>query len=323
MRGIGWALLMVCLLSGAAAARAATPSVVVTIKPIHALAASVMEAVAEPKLLITGSASPHSYALKPSDARMLQNADLIIRVGPGLEATLNTALDALPHKASVLVLEEAEGVKRLPARAGGSWEEHRHAAEGHDDRDTAHEHDEHQGAKDPHIWLDPENAKAIVTAMAKSLTALDPAHAAQYAANAEKTMARIDRLAAEIKTKTARVRDLPFLVFHDAYQYFERRYGLNAVGSVTISPDRQPGAKRVHELRRKIEAAGAACLFAEPQFEPKLMRTLAEGTAAGLGVLDPEGTGLEPGPDQYFVLMRGLATNLTACLEPKLASPPR
>ncbi|AWK86108.1 zinc ABC transporter substrate-binding protein ZnuA [Azospirillum thermophilum] len=327
MRGL--ALSAVLLLSLASAARAEGPKVVASIKPIHSLVASVMQGVGEPALLVKGAGSPHTYALKPSDAKALSAADLVVWVGPELEGFLEKPLKSNAPKATVVTLMEQPGMLLLDAREGGAWEPHDHGhahehghghdhghdkkaagkAGGHDD-DHDHDHDE----VNTHIWLDPANARRIAAAVAEALAVRDPANAETYRTNAERTGARIDQLDAELKAALGPVARKPFVVFHDAYQYFEARYDLGAVGSITVNPERRPSAKRLSAIRAKISGLEAACVFAEPQFEPALVRTIIEGTKAKTGVLDPEGADLADGPDLYFTLMRNLAAGLRGCL---------
>ncbi|CAO3437919.1 zinc ABC transporter substrate-binding protein [Azospirillum endophyticum] len=320
------------VLTGALAAIAATaalpaqaevPKVVVSIKPIHSLVASVMHGVGEPTLLVRGGASPHSYTMKPSDAKALSTADLVVWVGPELEGFLEKPLQANAPKATRLTLMDQKGMTLLQTREGGAWEPHDHGHEGHGHQDHDHDHDhkgqaaEHDDDHDElnsHIWLDTANARAIVTATAEMLAAKDPADAEAYRTNADRTLQAIDALDAELKAALAPLKDKPFVVFHDAYQYFEARYDLSAVGSITVSPDRRPSAKRLSAIRAKIAGLNAACVFAEPQFEPTLVRTVVEGTKAKTGVLDPEGADLPEGEALYPTLMRNLAASLRGCL---------
>ncbi|NKN37810.1 zinc ABC transporter substrate-binding protein ZnuA [Agrobacterium sp. a22-2] len=314
-------------------ALAAAPEVVVSIKPIHSLVAAVMDGVGEPKLIVEGAASPHTYTLKPSNARALQNANVVFWVGHGLEAFLEKPLEALAGKATVVELEEAPGVTTLPFREGGAFEAHDdgdehedhddHAAEAGHDHDTAEaghaeeghgEHDHEHGGQDMHLWLDPINAKAMTADIEKTLSAADPDNAATYHANAKALSDRLDALDTELKATVAPIKDKPFVVFHDAYQYFEHRYGIRVAGSITVSPEATPGAERISEIHKKVIELGATCVFAEPQFEPKLVKVVTEGTPAKAGTLDPEAATLEAGPDLYFQLMRGIGTSLVNCL---------
>lgn len=291
------AFVMFCAVMGQAAE--AAPRVAVSIKPIHSLVAGVMAGVAVPDLIVSGGASPHSYSLKPSDAANLNAAQVVIWVGPGFENFLAKPLATLASSAKVLALMDAPGVTRIAAGKRGAPDE------------TATTED---ADIDRHIWLDPVNAKAMVAAITTMLVQIDPGNAARYSTNAAAVATRLDGLDANIANTVAPVQTKPFVVYHDAYQYFTARYRLNAVGAVTVNPERAPGAKRVAALRERITALGAVCVFSEPEFEPKLMRTLVEGTHAKTGVLDPEGTALTAGPELYFTLMRNLAESLAACL---------
>ncbi|MBO0141663.1 zinc ABC transporter substrate-binding protein [Agrobacterium sp. Ap1] len=302
---------------------AAEPNVVVSIKPIHSLVASVMKGVAEPKLIVEGAASPHTYNMRPSNAAALQNADLIFWVGHGMEAFLEKPLEALGSKASVVTLEDAPGLTKLKFREGGVFEpeaeeeghDHGHshgAGEEHADGEDDGDHD-HEG-NDVHLWLDPMNAKAMTVEIEKQLVQADAEHAAVYQKNAAELMGRLDALDAELKRELSPVKDKPFIVFHDAYQYFEHRYGVKVAGSITVSPETMPGAERVKEIHQKVEDLGATCVFAEPQFEPKLVKVVTEGSKAKSGVLDPEAGALKEGPELYFDMMRGIATSLKTCL---------
>lgn len=286
--------LVLCL--GALAPAHAAPKVLVTLKPIHSLVAAVMTGAGAPDLLIGGALSEHAYALKPSDVRKLQEAGLIFEIGPDMESYLAAPL-ATRGKA-VVVLERAPGVRLLPARHGGLWDK------------TGHDH----GPADPHIWLDPQNAIAMTKAIAEALIKADPAHAALYRANAQKQTAALAALDEEIAATLAPVKARSYLVFHDAYQYFEARFGLKPLGAVTASPDRPAGARRLSTLREAVAAGRAACVFREPQFSPKLIDMLDAEAPARIGVLDPLGADLVPGPGLYPQLMRNLANSLRACL---------
>jgi zinc transport system substrate-binding protein len=309
----------------ASGASAAAPKVVVSLKPIHSLVAGVMAGVGEPRLLVPGPASPHSYSLRPSDAAALSEADLIFWVGEGMESFLEKPLDSLAGGARIVELSTAEGVALLKNREGGAWEAHGHgeqeahgageAESGHGDQGAADEEEaHHHGYYNLHIWLDPDNAGAIVKAAVAALSKVDPAHAADYAKNGGDLIGRLAALDWELRSDLAPVRETPFVVFHDAYQYFERHYDLNAVGSITVNPERAPGANRLSEIRDKIKGLRASCVFGEPQFASGVVRTVIEGTSAREGVLDPLGVAQAPGPDAYFALMRGLAGSLRKCL---------
>lgn len=306
----------------AAAARAAeppaatAPRVVVSIKPLHALAASLMRGVGQPYLLVRGSDNPHSFTLRPSDATVLAGADLVLWMGGAVEPSLVKPLTTLPDHARILSLLTAPGMRVLHARAAGIW-----GAEAGDDRADhvdggAHGAGGHaDGGPDGHVWLDPGNAKVMATAMAAALTAADPTDSPRYQANLTALLADLDALDRELDAQLAPVRDRPFIVYHDAFQYLQAHYHLNGVGALTISPDVRPGAGRLAQLRERVRALGGVCVFAEPPFEPRQVNALVAGTAARQGVLDPEGVALEPGPGLYAALMRGNVQALVRCLE--------
>ncbi len=307
-------LLLSGLLISTAATAADAPKVVVSIKPIHSLVAAIMQGVGMPDLIVDGASSPHTYALKPSNARSLQQAQLVFWVGPGMEAFLQKPLTALGSNATVVELDDAPGITKLKFREGGAFEPH-DDGNGHDAGDEhADGHDHDNGEFDTHLWLDPHNAKAMAAEITTSLVAADPANALTYEANQKTLNDKLDALDTEIASTVAPVKDKPFIVFHDAYQYFEHRYGVRVSGSITVSPETIPGAQRVAEIHSKVADLGATCVFAEPQFEPKLVNVVLEGTSAKSGVLDPEAATLPQGPDLYFDLMRDIASSLKSCL---------
>ncbi len=299
-------VLIAALIAIAAGPACAAPRVVASFKPLQSLAAGVMAGIGEPEVVIHGAGSPHTYALRPTEARELARADVVFWIGPGFESFLAKPIAALSGHARAVALIKAPGVRVLEARRGGSWEQDSDKPAAAGDLKDA----------DPHIFLDPHNAEAIVEAMAAALTAADPPHAAQYEANAAVVIGRLKTLDGELAETLAPVHGIPFVVFHDATQYLEHRYALAAVGSIVVAPERPPGAKRIAGIRAKILAAHAACVFAEPQFESALVRAVVAGTRARTGVLDYVGVDLPPGPDAYFEMMRGLARSLAGCLNP-------
>jgi zinc transport system substrate-binding protein len=391
---IGLGGLVVSVPGAMAEAPSPPPSVVVSIAPVHSLVAGVMAGVGEPTLLVKGGASPHTYALKPSDAAALSGAQIVFRIGPGLETFLDDPLETLARQADVVDLAGAPGVRLLPLREGGIWEAHDHGHEDGDahadgateakaepadaadhdheqaaaaaapDADHGHDHDAaadgsvhaaapadahadadahghgdghdhghgapahdahdahataeaqaHAGEHDMHLWLDPRNAAAMTRAIVATLSDADPANADRYGENGAALEARLAVLDARLETELAPVRATPFIVFHDAYQYLDARYDLAAVGAITVSPDRAPGAQRMQEVRATIAERGAACVFTEPQFEPRAVSRLVEDTGVRTGVLDPDAAAAHaPGPDLYFELMDDLAASLVACL---------
>ena len=280
----------------------AAPRVVATIQPLHALAAGVMEGVAEPQLLLPPGASPHSYALTPSQAQALAQADLVVWVGSGLEQFLAKPLRTLAAKADSLELARLDSIKLLAATPG-----HAHDGSGHDPADY-----------DPHLWLDVGNAERLLAALAERLAALDPAHAETYRRNAQRRMAQLQRLDAALQRQLEPVQAVPFMVFHDAYRYFTQRYGLFEATALTLNPERPPGARAVIQARQQVSDLKVRCIFSEPQFEPGLAEAVARGSGARIAVLDPIGAAIPPGPEAYPELLRRLATALSDCLsEPR------
>lgn len=280
------------------------PVVVVSILPLHGLVAAVMAGVGSPHLLVRGGASPHDASLRPSDARALSAAKLVVWAGPGLEAFLVKPLRALASGAQVLTLTEAPGMILLEQREGGVFE-----VEAGGEADHGHAE-----SVNPHLWLDPRNAIEIARLAAAALAGLDPGNAPRYAANAARLVARLGALDRELEARLGPLAGIPFAVFHDAYPYFEARYSLRALGALTVNPALPPGAKRLAALRRRLRQEGAVCVFAEPQFRPAVVAALTEGSGARVATLDPLGASLTPGPEAYFTLMRALADRLAGCL---------
>ena len=289
-------------------AGAEPPKVLTSIKPLHSLASGVMEGIGQPTLLVRATASPHTYTLRPSDARAIAQADVLFWIGPGYESFMAKAVRSLPRQSVAMEIAKVEGIVLLPTREGGVWADDGH---GHS---HGHKHRAPEPERDMHLWLDPRNGQAVVTAMAATLAARDPANAAAYRANAAAVTARLVALDDALAKQLAPIAAKPFIVFHDAYQYLERRYGLTAAGSITVSPDRPPGPRRITELRRTVAERGAACVFSEPQFTSALVETVVEGTGAKAAVLDPLGTAVADGKDAYAGLMQNLANSLTGCL---------
>ena len=321
MRFIKAAFLATTLLSASTTLAKADVKVVASIKPVHSLVAAVMQDVGAPDLIVEGAASPHTYSLKPSQARKLQDADLVFWIGHELEAFLEKPIDGIATGATAVSLLDSHGLTRITFREGGAFDDHGHDHDdhGHDEKHDDHGHDEKHDDHghdefDPHVWLDPANAKVLVHEIEEALSEADPDNAAAYAANADKVMGKLDSLVAEIDAELQPVKGRGYIVFHDAYQYFETRFGMTAVGSITVSPEVLPGAERVAELQEKVRHLNATCVFSEPQFEPKLVATVTENTDAGTGVLDPLGASVTDGPDLYFTLIRGMARSLKDCL---------
>jgi zinc transport system substrate-binding protein len=311
------------LLSAPALAEA--PSVAADIAPVQGLVARVMDGVGEPALIIQQGASPHEYSLRPSEAAALENADIVFWIGESLTPWMAETVETLAGDATVVELLDVPGTVTLPYREGATFEAHDHGEDehGHDDHGhDDHGHDEHahddQGhdheGDDPHAWLDPENAKLWLDAIAAELSAADPANAATYVANAAAGRAEIDAASAEAATTVAPLKDAGFVVFHDAYQYFEARFGIAAAGAISLSDASEPSPARIAEIQAAVADLGVACVFSEPQFNAGLVATVMDGSAAKTAVLDPLGTTIEPGPGFYPALIRQLSASMAGCL---------
>jgi zinc transport system substrate-binding protein len=292
----------------------AAPKVIASIVPVHSIVASVMGDVGTPELLLSGRNSEHTASLSPQQLSDLGQADAVFMIGSGLEHKLGqvSGSDSVNGK-KFFTLSEAPGIKTLKIREGGKFEVHEHEEDEHE----GEEHDDHDEAIlkfDPHVWLDPENAKAMTNAVAAELGKIDPEHSNTYEANAAAYVASLDQLTADISTETKPIQNKPFVVFHDAYQYFEKRFGLTAVGSISDISAAAPSAKRLNEIRGKLEETKALCVFREPQFDAKYVTVVLEGSQARQGVLDPIGYNITPGPKAYAELLTQLAKGARDCL---------
>lgn len=298
-----------------------TARVVVTIKPLHSLVSKVLDGVTQPKLLISGAQSPHVFALKPSDARALHSADTFIRVGESVEPFTKKLTATLPKTVSVLTLTELAGLHKLSVRSNADFEAHDHRHAHHDHHDEP-DHDQHGHAGhhrdeqqfDPHIWLDPKNAAVIVQAVGAHFSKRLPQHQARITQNVRASLSELKALEADLSTMLAPVKDQPFLVFHDAFQYFENRFGLRGVGAITVHPEAPPSAKRMIEIRQKLRTLNVRCVFAEPQFSKKRLANIVEGTPAKVGTLDPIGTDITAGIGAYQHILQALADSFQSCL---------
>lgn len=303
------------LVAGSAKAQAQDLKVVASSKTVHGLVAAVMEGVGNPQLIAGGNASPHTFTLKPSDAKSIGEADIFFRVSEAIEPFTGKLAKTLPKLVKVVTLADVPGLTQYKRRIGGSFETHSH--DHHKGHNHDHSDDESDPAMDGHVWLDPENARKMVAAIALELSAKAPANKERFEANARAFDAKIVALSADIAARMKPLAGRPFVVFHDATQYFERRFGLAASGSITVSPDVQPSAKRLNAVRKKIRSQSATCVFREPGYQEKLLNAVVEGTDAKGGLLDPEALGIEPGPRLYLDLMSRLAAGFTECLSPK------
>lgn len=290
---------------------AETKGVIVTIKPLHSLVAGVIGNTGKAELLLTGNSSPHDFQLKPSQMKHLQEAKIIFSIAPSFESFLMHTLETLPDSIQKVAVAQQSGLLLLKAREGGAWDVHTHEEHEHEDK-----HEEQlNGYYNMHVWLNPENAKIITQSIATELSAIYPENSAIYNENARILINKVDVLDAELRITLSEVGNKPFIVFHDAYQYFEQAYGLNAVGSITFNPDEPSTPKRIIEIREKLQQTGASCIFHEPQFSDRLINTITEGTNTKSGILDPLGANLTEGDHLYFDLLKNLAANLKQCLQ--------
>ena len=322
--------------------------VVTSIKPIHSLASYLMDGIGKPELIVDGYASPHGFSMKPSHAKMLQNADLIFWVGEDLENFLEKPLNSIAKKAEKIELIEIKGLNVLKFRERNIFDEHDHGHDdhgkkeddhddhghddhgkkeddhddhGHDDHGKKEEHDDHDdhdgheghahGEFDPHIWLDTMNAKAMLNEMAEHLIENDPKNEAKYKSNLDKALKDIDKLTIEVMTELNN--SVSSIVFHDAYQYFEKRFNVNVLGAFTVNTDVMPGAEQLAEIREIIEHDKVACVFSEPQFNPDIINAVAKDMKIKTGVLDPLGATLDSGKDLYFKLIRNMSASFKGC----------
>ena len=286
--------------------------VVTSIKPIHSLASYLMDGVAKPDLIVDGYASPHGFALKPTHAKMLQEADLVFWVGEDLENFLKKPLKSIAKKAEKIELMEIKGLTKLKFRERNIFDEHGHKEDEHGHKEDEHGHDEHaHGEHDPHIWLDPMNAKVILSEMAEHLIENDSKNEAKYKANLKRAHKDLDQLTKKVKSELNK--DFKSIVFHDAYQYFEKRFDINVLGAFTVNTDVMPGAEQLAEIREVIEHDKVSCVFSEPQFNPDIIKAVAKDTNIATGVIDPLGATLNPGKDLYFDLIGNMSKSFKGC----------
>ena len=309
-----------------------TKGVVSTIQPINSLVNAVIGNTGKTISLIPAKASPHEYKLKPSDTKKLQNANIIFFVSDHLETSLTKVFKNLPKNIKIINLMEDAGIKHLAIRDNEAWErhDHHHRHGDHDDydkhvkKDDDHDHDkhskkhddhdDHEKEDDVHIWLSPDNAVKIIKKINKELSLFFPENAKTYNQNANQMIKKINQLKVELKKELLGIKDEPFIVFHDAYQYFETSFDLNAVGSVALEGDIASSPKQISFIKDKIVKLKASCVFQEPQFDSKLVKIVVEGTNAQIGTLDPLGVNIKSGENFYLQLLKNMAKSLKDCL---------
>lgn len=328
----------------------AAPNVAVDIAPAHSLVAQVMAGVGKPDLIIRPGASPHSYTMRPSEAEALSRADVVFYISKDLTPWIETPLENLAVSAKKVVLLEVKGITLHEFREGTTFEGHDHHDDEHGDKDKDGHHDDehkqknendhhdahskkeghedehaekddhgnydehHHGEHDPHAWLDPENAKIWLQAIATELSRVDAANAAAYQRNATTAIKKMDTLIADIRAQTKKLHGINFIVFHDAYQYFERRFDVQATGAISIGDASDPSPARVKEIRDTVARLNVRCVFTEPQFNPGMVRSVFENTKVStIGVMDPLGADIKPGERQYHKLLKALVSSIVQC----------
>ena len=288
------------------------PQVTTDIPVTHSLVTRVMAGIGTPDLIVNRGASPHDYSLRPSNAASLEAADLVFWISNGLTPWLDDALNTLARTAKVIELMDAKGATVLPFREGATFETHSHR---HKHDEDGHDEDEHATANiDPHGWLDPDNGKTWLDVIATELSKIDPENTEIYFDNVSQGKTDIDAVISEIDATLATFRGTNFIVYHDAYQYFERRFDVLAAGSISMGDVSDPSPARIAEIRQTVEELDMTCVFSEPQFNPELVATVVDGTKARARVIDPLGTHLTLGADFYLNLLRNIAQTMASCL---------
>ena len=315
-------------------------NVVTTIKPLHSLISSVMEGVGKPSLIIEGTNNPHTFVFKPSHAEMIENADIVFWIGEDLEAFMEKPLESLAKNAKTISFMDLASIEKLKFREQNIFDDHDDHGhddhddhghkdddhddhddhDGHDDEHDGHDdHDDHAGHHDghnhgefdAHIWLDPANAKEMVLEISHELSEIDPSNKSKYEDNASKTIVALDKLIEEVDKSLSK--DISYIVFHDAYQYFEKRFGVIPAGALTLNPDVLPGAKQIADIQDVINDKGIKCIFSEPQYNPKIIETLGNDMNISTGVMDPLGAYIDAGPSMYSDLINGIANSIKDC----------
>ena len=309
-----------------------TTGVISTIQPINSLVSAIIGNTGKSITIIPSEQSPHDFKLKPSDVKVLQNGNIIFYVSNHLESSITKVLKNLPKNIKLINLMEDAGVNHLAIRDNDAWERHDH--HGHDDHDVhdkhgkkhddhddhdKHEkkhddHDDHEKEDDVHVWLSPDNAIKIVQKVNKVLSLYFPENSKIYNDNTTKFIDKIRNLKMELVKELSPIKNKPFIVFHDAYQYFEKTFELNAVGSVALEGDIASSPKQISLIKDKIVKSKALCVFQEPQFDSKLVKIVVEGTDAKIGTLDPLGVNISENKDFYLQLITNMAKSLKECL---------
>ena len=296
--------------------------VVTTIKPLHSLISRIMETRGEPQLIIEGTNNPHTFVFKPSHANMIEEADIVFWIGEDLEAFMEKPLNSLAKNAKKIAFMDLDSIEKLKFREENIFDDHddHDDHDGHDDEHEGHDdHDDHAGHHDghnhgefdAHIWLDPENAKEMVKIIRDELIKIDPDGQRQYSVNAAGATLELDNLINSVEKELSK--DISYIVFHDAYQYFETRFGVKSAGALTLNPDVLPGAKQIADIQDLINDKGIKCIFSEPQYNPKIIETLGNDMNISTGVMDPLGAYIDAGPSMYSELINEIANSIKNC----------
>ena len=276
--------------------------VVTTIKPIHSLVAGVMDGLGSPSLIVDGSNSPHNFSLKPSHAKMIEDAEIIFWVGEDLETFMIKSLESIANNATKVSFMDLDNITKLKFK-----EENILEVEGYDD-----DHDKHaDGEFDAHIWLDPKNAIEIVNEIAKTLSLKDPNNKNVYYSNAEKLNHSLNELIEKINLSINK--DARFIVFHDAYQYFEKRFDVSSAGALILNEEALPSAKKVSEIHKIIKKQNINCIISEPQFNPNIIKSIAQDSSILTGSFDPLGSNFDTNKNLYFEMILSLSNSLKDC----------
>ena len=309
----------ICLLLSSFSAHADVSTdikVVTTIKPLHSLISRIMETRGEPQLIIEGTNNPHTFVFKPSHAKMIEEADIVFWIGENLEAFMEKPLNSLAKDTKKIAFMDSESIEKLKFREENIFDDNddHDDHDGHDDEhdDHAGHHDGHNhGEFDVHIWLDPENAKEMVKIIRDELIKIDPEGQRQYSVNAAGATLELDNLINNVEKELSK--DVSYIVFHDAYQYFETRFGVKSAGALTLNPDVLPGAKQIADVQDLISDKGIKCIFSEPQYNPKIIETIGNDMNISTGVMDPLGAFIDAGPTMYVELINGIANSIKEC----------
>ncbi len=304
-----FAALSAALLSSAT--QAANAAVVTSLKPLGFIASAIADGVTETQVLLPDGASEHDYSLRPSDVKRLQGADLVVWIGPEMEAFMEKSVSNIPDAKQVTIAQLNDVKPLLMKGADDDDDDHDHDHE-HGEKGDAHHH---HGDYNMHLWLSPEIARASAVAIHEKLVELMPQSRAKLDANLKDFEAQLATTDKQVGNELAPLKGKGYFVFHDAYGYFEKHYGLTPLGHFTVNPEIQPGAQRLHEIRTQLVEQKATCVFAEPQFRPAVVEAVARGTSVRMGTLDPLGTNIKLGKTSYSAFLNQLANQYASCLK--------